>query len=105
MLKRLSTTASILLDVNRDAFVNQDAFEMVRHLTDSDQSAVKVTLSDISPEVKVTSSDISRVMAIMGRRGGRIGGKRRLITMTPEQRHKVAQKAAQARWAKNGEKA
>jgi len=40
-------------------------------------------------------------MAAMGRRGGRIGGKRRLTTMTPEQRREVAQKAAKARWANN----
>ena len=49
---------------------------------------------------RVTKSDISRVMAAMGRRGGRIGGKRRLTTMTQEQRQEVAKKAAQARWAK-----
>ena len=49
---------------------------------------------------KVSPSDISRVMEAMGRRGGKIGGKRRLVTMTPEQRREVAQKAAQARWSK-----
>ncbi len=49
---------------------------------------------------KVTDSDISRVMAAMGRRGGKIGGKRRLTTMTPEQRREVASNAAKARWAK-----
>jgi hypothetical protein len=50
---------------------------------------------------KVSSSDISRVMSAMGRKGGRIGGKRRLVTMTPEERHKVAIKAAKTRWAKH----
>ena len=35
-----------------------------------------------------------------GRKGGLKGGKRRLETMTPEQRKEVAQKAAAARWAK-----
>lgn len=43
---------------------------------------------------------ISRVMAKMGRRGGKIGGKRRLVTMTPEHRSQVASDAARARWAK-----
>ena len=56
---------------------------MARHLTGTDQ-----------PATKVTSSGISRVMAMMGRRGERIDGKRRLITMTPDQRHEVARKAA-----------
>lgn len=42
--------------------------------------------------------DISKVMAALGRRGGKIGGKRRLETMTEEERSAVALKAARARW-------
>ena len=38
-------------------------------------------------------------MAKIGRKGGQIGGKRRLKTMTKEQRRKVAAKAAKTRWA------
>jgi len=37
-------------------------------------------------------------MAAMGRRGGLVGGKRRLVTMTPDARKRAAAKAAQARW-------
>lgn len=48
----------------------------------------------VSPEV------LSRHMAALGRKGGQIGGKRRLKTMTKEQRRKVAAKAARARWKK-----
>jgi hypothetical protein len=44
---------------------------------------------------------LSAYMAAMGRKGGQIGGKRRLITMTAEQRRKVAAKAAKARWGKS----
>ncbi len=40
-------------------------------------------------------------MAAMGRKGGKIGGKRRLTTMTSEQRKEVALKAARARWGKH----
>jgi hypothetical protein len=40
----------------------------------------------------------------MGSKGGKIGGKRRMITMTPEQRSQVASDAARARWAKKLEK-
>jgi hypothetical protein len=47
-----------------------------------------------------TRSQISMVMAELGRRGGKIGGKRRLKTMTAEERQKVATKAANARWKK-----
>jgi hypothetical protein len=85
MPKRLSTS--------HPQDINQAAFQMVHRLTGTDQ-----------PATKVTNSEISRVMAAMGRRGGRIGGKRRLTTMTPEQRRNVAQKAAQTRWAKSDSK-
>jgi len=63
-----------------------------------------VERSTAEPEPETTKSDISRVMAAMGRRGGKIGGKRRLTTMTPEQRSQIAFKAAQTRWAKNKKK-
>jgi len=49
-------------------------------------------------EAAPSTSDISRVMAAMGRKGGKIGGKRRMVTMTAEQRREVAQKAAKTRW-------
>jgi hypothetical protein len=39
-------------------------------------------------------------MREMGAKGGKIGGKRRLETMTDEQRRRSARKAAKARWAK-----
>jgi hypothetical protein len=43
---------------------------------------------------------ISAYMAAMGRKGGQVGGKRRLVTMTATQRRKAAKKAAAARWSK-----
>ena len=43
---------------------------------------------------------VQQVMREMGAKGGKIGGKRRLETMTDEQRKKSARKAAKARWAK-----
>ncbi len=45
-------------------------------------------------------SDLSHYMRAIGRKGGLIGGKRRLKTMTKEQRRKVAAKAARTRWKK-----
>jgi hypothetical protein len=41
-------------------------------------------------------SEVSKAAAEMGRKGG----KRRLKTMTPEQRSEVARTAAAARWGK-----
>ena len=49
-------------------------------------------------EVRLTL--ISQVMSEMGRKGGLVGGKRRLETMTSKQRSAVAKKAAKARWKK-----
>jgi hypothetical protein len=50
--------------------------------------------------VPPSKSVISQVMAEMGRKGGKIGGKRRLVTLTPEERSQIASDAARARWAK-----
>jgi hypothetical protein len=47
-----------------------------------------------------TPASLSAYMAAMGRKGGQIGGKRRLVTMTAAQRKRVAAKAAKARWKK-----
>jgi hypothetical protein len=54
----------------------------------------------VQPEPRITSATISEVMAAMGRKGGQIGGKRRLETMTPEERKASAQAAINARWDK-----
>jgi hypothetical protein len=47
-----------------------------------------------------TSAELSRVMAALGRKGGKIGGRRRMETMTAEQRKDIASKAAKTRWNK-----
>jgi hypothetical protein len=85
MPKRISKSA-------RPSDINQAAFQMVRRSTGTDIP---------EPHPAKVSDAVSRVMAAMGRRGGKIGGKRRLTTMTPEQRREVAVKAAKTRWAKH----
>jgi hypothetical protein len=75
--------------------VNQAAYQMVQCST-AEPEPEKPTARPVKP----SRSEISRVMAAMGRKGGRIGGKRRLETMTPEQRSQIAVKAARVRWAK-----
>jgi len=39
-----------------------------------------------------------------GRRGGSIGGPKRMFTLTPERRREIGQIAAKARWDKQAEK-
>jgi hypothetical protein len=63
------------------------------------QNARRVMLESIETE-EVTLTLEQQVMRTMGSKGGKIGGKRRLETMTPEQRSKSAKKAAKARWSK-----
>ena len=43
---------------------------------------------------------LSSYMTDIGRKGGKIGGKRRLETMSFAQRRAVGRKAARARWKK-----
>jgi hypothetical protein len=73
---------------------NQLAHALIQEMTDRQEAQGEAKTPP------VTQSDISRVMSELGRRGGKIGGKRRMDTMTQEQRSQIAYKAAQARWAK-----
>ncbi len=52
------------------------------------------------PQSVTPPANLSEYMAAIGRKGGQIGGKRRMKTMTKEQRSKVAAKAAKTRWKK-----
>jgi hypothetical protein len=58
------------------------------------------TADELKPKPTPTAPSISSYMAAMGRKGGKVGGKRRLLTMTPENRKEAAAKAARARWDK-----
>jgi hypothetical protein len=63
-------------------------------------ASVGDTGSDTDAPMPQPRSVVSQVMAEMGRKGGRIGGKRRLETLSDRRRSQIARKAAQARWAK-----
>ena len=69
--------------------VNQAAFQMVQRSTNAEPE-----------KSKATKAEISRVMSAMGRKGGKRGGKRSMVTMTPEQRRDRALRAANIRWNK-----
>jgi hypothetical protein len=49
---------------------------------------------------KPSSAVISQVMAEMGRRGGKIGGKNRMENLGAKGRSELGRAAVQARWAK-----
>lgn len=68
--------------------------------TDVNQTAHRlVELSSESP-VPSIPFNLSEYMSGIGRKGGKIGGKRRLETMTAAERKKIATRAAKARWKK-----
>lgn len=67
---------------------------------DANQIAFQVVQAATSESAPIDSATLSEVMAQMGRKGGKIGGKRSLETMSAASRKKRAQKAAQARWKK-----
>ena len=69
---------------------NQLAYLIVQQSTEQPIEPVQQAL---------TKDQVSALMSAMGRKGGKIGGKRRLETMTPARRRQVARKAAKARWA------
>lgn len=64
-----------------------------------DQSAGDAREAHETPE-SIAPVNLSEYMAAIGRKGGQIGGKRRMKTMTKEQRKKIAAKAAKTRWSK-----
>ncbi|MGC2109006.1 MAG: hypothetical protein WA655_05775 [Candidatus Korobacteraceae bacterium] len=51
-----------------------------------------------APQAAIPPANLSEYMSAIGRKGGQIGGKRRMKTMTKEQRTKIARKAAKRRW-------
>lgn len=61
------------------------------------QLAHRLVVASVGEQLP-TKAQISMLMAELGRKGGRIGGKRRLETMTAAERKAVAVKAARARW-------
>jgi len=67
---------------------------------DTVQNARRVFLESVESTETLELTIVQQVMRDMGAKGGRIGGKRRLETMTDEQRRRSARKAAKARWAK-----
>lgn len=76
--------------------VNEATFQMVQRSTQEKPAEILIVVP--KEPSKPSKYDISRVMAAMGSKGGKIGGKRRLETMTEAERKRVATKAAKTRW-------
>jgi len=70
---------------------NQLAYRVVQESTEEEA---------VSP-TDMTKAQISLLMKEMGRKGGKIGGKKRMEKMTAEQKSQFGLAAARSRWAKN----
>ena len=70
-------------------------------IRNSEPIAPGSNLNTVEQEPTPTNrSLVSQVMAEMGRKGGLIGGKRRLETLSDRRRSQIAKHAARARWGK-----
>jgi hypothetical protein len=76
----------------RPSDVNQIAHRLVEQST---------AQPEVSLQTPTVTASISEYMAAIGRKGGKIGGKRRLSTLTKKDRHDIASAAAKARWQKS----
>jgi len=70
-------------------------------LKDPNQIAAAVVALSTADDSPMDSALLSKAMAEMGRKGGKIGGKRSLETMSTAERKKRAKKAARTRWDKS----
>jgi hypothetical protein len=85
---------------NRPSDENEAAFLMVQRSTAEPEPKPET----LKRTPKVSKADISRVMSAMGKKGGKIGGKRSLVTLTSEERRERALLAAKTRWARRKNK-
>jgi hypothetical protein len=80
----------------------RDPNQLAKWIVDQSTSENPVSEQEAQPQAPpVDPAALSQYMSNIGRKGGQIGGKRRLKTMTVEQRKRVAKKAARARWRKS----
>lgn len=69
---------------------------------DEVQNGRRVVLESVGEYEELTVSQrlVSQVMAAMGRKGGKTGGKNRMALLTSDQRSEMGRLAAEKRWGK-----
>jgi hypothetical protein len=96
------------LELGYDSFVHK------RSSRDAAQNALRVVEESIGAPLKPETKKPIQFPAglkkknpaavALGKLGGMKGGKARAAKLSPERKKEIAQRAAQARWAKEGEK-
>ncbi len=79
--------------------VNQLAHDQIRRLTEDHTEAIPIPIPVPVALPKPTDAEIKRVMAELGRRGGKKGGKARAAKLSQSERSKIASIAAKKRWS------
>jgi hypothetical protein len=82
---------SISMAKKKDSDFSVRAFRVVEQATQKDNVVVEPCLVDEGKNPNAVA---------LGRLGGLKGGKARFAKLTPEERKKIAQRAAKARWGK-----
>lgn len=67
------------------------AFRVVQHATEETKTE--------PPEPEPTAEERHSAAVMLGRKGGKKGGKARAAKLSPERRSEIARKAAIARWS------
>jgi hypothetical protein len=80
----------------------QDENQAARRVVDR---IIERTEGDAMPVAPVKKRRKNPGAVALGRKGGKVGGRARADSMTPEERTDSARKAAAARWASKREKA
>lgn len=84
----------------RPADANRRAWEIVQEASGEKPNNVEDDIAAIIEAALREGKDPAAVL--LGRRGGRRGGKARAENLTPERRSEIARRAARARWQTKG---
>lgn len=83
----------------RPADANRRAWEIVQEATGEKPKLGEDDTAAIVEAALREGKDPAAVL--LGRKGGRVGGKARAAKLTPEERSEISRKAANSRWKKN----
>ena len=76
-------------------------YYLCKYMAKKDVNQLAKFITDIATGETEDSNKDKKADDVIGRAGGKVGGKARANSLTPEQRSEIAKKAAEKRWNKN----